>query len=153
MSWLSNIEGVIQKDEQWVVAEIRKGWTLVQNAEHQAEIDILNVFHWISAHQQDALTLLHNVLTDITAAATVAGAVFPQFAAPISASVIAATTAINAGTAAINVLARGIQQGSTPISTVANAYQASKSAVNAVNDVLKHATTQQASTPAAAPSS
>ncbi len=146
MSWLSNLESVIQKDEQWVVGEIRKGWALVQSAEHQAEIDVLNIFHWISAHQGDILNLMHNVLTDIQVAASAASVVFPQYGIPIAAAVAAANKDVQAAAAAVNVLAQGIAKGSTPMSTVVSAYQKTKDAASAVNSVLKNATTQPAPT-------
>jgi hypothetical protein len=141
MSFLANLEAVLQKDEEWVVAEIRRGWSLVQSAEHQAEIDVLNLFHWIQAHQADALNLMNTVLTDIKAVGSVAGALVPGYGPSIVAGVQIATTALQAATAGITVLAQGIQQGSTPMSTVSNAYTQVKTAVNAVNNVLKAATT------------
>lgn len=144
MSWLSSIELVLQKDEQWVVAEIRKGWTLVQNAEHQAEIDVLNIFHWISAHQTDILNILHTVLMDVQAGAAVASSVLPGYGAAVASAVLAANTAVQAASAGINVLAQGIAKGSTPLSTVVNAYQKTKDAANAVNTVLKGVTSQPA---------
>lgn len=146
MSWLTNIEAVIQKDEQWVVQEIRKGWALVQNAEHQAEIDVLNIFHWISANQANIQNLVHTVLTDITAGAAIVGAVVPGSGTAIAATVGTVTTTLNAGMVAINKLAQGIQRGSTPMSTVANAFQATKDAASAANAFLKQATAQPAPT-------
>lgn len=139
MGWLHNLEVAIQKDEQWVINEIRKGWAAVQNAEQKAEIDVLNIFHWIQSHQMDALNLMHTVLIDIQTAATAASAIVPQYAVPVATAVGIANTAVQAASAAINTLAHGIQQGSTPMSTLVNAYTATKATANAVNDVLKAA--------------
>lgn len=136
MSLLANLEALIQKDEQWVVAEIAKGWQALQTAEQTAAIDIENLFKWISTHQQDILNLFQGVLSDL---ATV-GSIIPQ-AAPIIAT---ATTAIDAATAAVDVLSKGVTAGSTPLSTIANAYHAVKTAQTAVTGVLKQATTKPA---------
>jgi len=132
MSFLSDLEALIQKDEQWVVNEIAKGWAALQKAEQTMQVDVLNVFQWIQAHQQEILGLFQGVLTDLAAI----GTIIPQ-ASPVVAT---ATTAIDAATAAIDVLSNGINQGSTPLSTVANAYQAVKNAQTAVNTVLKQGT-------------
>jgi len=136
MSFLSNIESVLQKDEQWVVNEIAKGWQALQNAEQTIQVDVLSIFQWVQAHQQDILTLFQGVLGDLAAI----GSVIPQTAPAVA----AATTAIDAATAAVDVLSAGINKGSTPLSTVANAYQAVKNAQNAVNGVLKQGTSQPA---------
>jgi len=138
MSFLTNIESVLQKDEQWVVNEIAKGWKALQTAEQTVATDVLSVFQWIQAHQQDILALFQGVLTDLAAI----GSIIPQTAPAVA----TATTAIDAATAAIDTLAGGINKGSTPLSTVANAYQAVKSAQNAVNAVLKQGTSQPAAT-------
>ena len=140
MSWLSDFEATFQKDEQWVVAEIAKGWQALQAAEQTAVVDVQNVVGWIQAHQQQILTLFQGVLAD----AAVIGSIIPQ-AAP---AVQAATIAIDAATAAIDVAAKGVTAGSTPLSTLANAYQLGKDAASAVNTVLKQATAKPATAPA-----
>lgn len=140
MSWLTNFEATFQKDEQWVVAEIRKGLAAVQNIEHVAVIDIQNVFAWIQAHQAQLQSLATTALSDIQAAATVASGIVPQYAAPIAAIAAAANTAIQAGALAVNKLAVGIQAGATPMSTIVSAYHTTKDAATAVNNLLKAAT-------------
>ncbi len=136
-TFLQRLEAVIAKDEQWVVNEIAKGWHALQQAEETIQVDVQNIFHWISAHQADILSLFKGALTDLAAI----GSVFPQSAPALA----VATTAIDAATAAVDVLAKGIQIGSTPLSTVANAYHAVKDAQSAVNAVLKQVTAKPAS--------
>ena len=136
MSFLKNIGKTIVKDEQWLVSEIAKGWAAIQAEAHKIEIDVLGIFNWISAHHQSIQAVFTGVLNDLA----IVGAILPQ-TAPVVAT---ATTAIDAATAAIDILSKGIQQGTTPLSTVANAYHAVKDAQTAVNAVLKQGTTKPA---------
>lgn len=140
MSWLSDFEATAQKDEQWVVKEIATGWQALQTAEQTAAVDVVNLFGWIQAHQQQILTVFQGVLTD----AAVIGSLIPETAPEVA----IATTALDAATAAIDVASAGVTAGSTPLSTLANAYQLSKTAASAVNAVLQQATAKPA---AAAP--
>lgn len=135
-SFVAQVEADIGKGEQWLVGEIAKGWQALRTAEQTAVVDVESCFAWISAHQQDIIALFQGVLTDLGAI----GSILPQ-AAPV---VAAATTAIDAATAAVDVLSQGITQGSTPLSTIASAYQSVKNAQNAVNAVLKQGTSQPA---------
>ena len=135
-SFVAKVEAEIGKGEQWLVNEIAKGWQALKTAEQTAAVDVESCFAWISAHQQDIIALFQGVLTDLGAI----GTILPQ-AAPVIAT---ATTAIDAATAAVDVLSQGIQQGATPLSTIANAYQSVKNAQNAVNTVLQHGTSQPA---------
>jgi hypothetical protein len=132
----ANLGVVLQKDEQWVVKEIAVGWALLDNAEKTVEVDVLNVFKWIQSHQLAIETTLKGVLGDLA----LIGSLVPA-TAPV---VMVAVGAIDAATAAIDVLAKGINQGTTPLSTIANAYQQVKAAQTAVNGVLQHATAPKA---------
>lgn len=141
MSFLSDIEAKFQITEQKVATAIAQAWQDLQTAEQVVVADLEGIVTWIQQHQQDILALFQGFLTDAAAI----GSVIPQ-AAP---EVAAATTAIDAATAAVNVLAQGFAAGATPVSTIANAYQTVKSAQNAVNTVLKQGTSQPASAAAA----
>ena len=134
MSWWTNFTKAVQKDEQWVVKEIAQGWTAIKAEAHKIEVDVLGVFDWIQKHQVAIETVFKGVLNDLA----VVGSLLPQ-TAPV---VAAATTAIDAATAAIDILSKGIQAGATPLSTVTNAYHAVKDAQTAVNAVLKAGTTK-----------
>ncbi len=122
----------VQKDEQWVVTEIAKGWAALQKETKTAETDLLGIFNWISAHQVGITNTFKGVLEGLA----VVGAAVPQTAPAVA----TATIAIDAATAAIDALSKGIQQGSTPLSTAVNAYHAVKQAQTAVNAVLVQAT-------------
>ena len=143
MSWLSSFEAATQKDEQWVVKEISTGWKALQSAEQTAAVDVINVFGWIQAHQQQILSVFQGVLTDATAIGSIIPAVAPEVAI--------ATTALDAATAAIDVASAGITAGSTPLSTLSSAYQLSKTAASAVNAVLQKVAAEPVAAPAAAP--
>lgn len=136
MSLLSDIEAKFQITEQAVATAIATAWKDLQSAETAVVNDIEAIFNWISTHQQEILALFQGFLTDLTAI----GAVIPQTAPAVA----AATTAIDAATAAVDVLSQGFQAGSTPLSTVANAYAAVKTAQSAVNAVLKQGTSAPA---------
>lgn len=133
-SFVAKLEADIGKGEQWVVKEIAQGWNALQKAEKTVEVDVESVFAWLQAHHADILALFQGALTDLSKI----GGIFPQG----SAVVASATLAIDAATAAIDVLSKGITQGTTPLSTITNAYQSVKTAQNAVNTVLKHGTAE-----------
>lgn len=124
----------VKKDEQWLVSEIAKGWAAIKAEAHKIEVDVLGVFNWIQAHHTAIIGVFQGVLHDLA----LVGEIIPT-TAPY---VVAATQAIDAATAAVDVLSKGIQQGVTPLSTVANAYHAVKDAQTAVNNVLKQGTTK-----------
>jgi hypothetical protein len=129
MNWFTNLENTLAKDEQWVVTQITNGWNALQAGEKALETDVLGIFSWINTNQSSILAVFKTALVDLSAI----GAFVPQ-TAPIVAT---ATTAIDAATAAIDALASGIQKGTTPISTLTNAYHAVKTAQSAVAVVLK----------------
>lgn len=135
-SFVAKVEADLGKGEQWVVSEIAKGWQALQSAEQTAAVDVQSLFAWISAHHQDVLALFSGVLTDLAAI----GSVIPQTAPAVA----VATTAVDAATAAIDVLSKGITAGSTPLSTIANAYHSVKDAQVAVTAVLKQGTAKPA---------
>ena len=140
MSWLTNLENTFVKDETWVVSELAKGWAALQADETTAETDILGIFSWLNTYHSQIISVASTALNGL---ATI-GALIPQ-TAPMVAT---ATTAIDAATAAIDVLSKGIQKGSTPLSTAVNAYHAVKTAQSAVNVVLKAKTAAPVPAPA-----
>lgn len=140
MSILQTIETDIgmgaQKTEAWVVSELAKGWAALKALEAEgaqvlqtAAVDVENVFAWVKSHQSGLLSLLQEALTGVAAL----GVLAPQ-AAP---AVAGATTAIDAATAAIDALSAATVTGSTPLSTLTNAYQAGNDAATAVKTALK----------------
>ncbi len=146
MSWLDGIKTeidklntAIQKDEAWVVAEINKGWVLLDSVGHTVDVDIQGIFHYISGHQQQIISSLHSALSVITTVG-----VFIPATAPAAVIIQAALTAINAATAATNVLGQAVVAGPTPLSTAVNAFHALKDAQSAVNAVVKQATNKPA---------
>ena len=129
----------VQTTEAWVVNEIAKGWHLLQTVGHTVQVDILAIFQWIQSHQVQIIAALKNAMgaiTMVSALATPGGTA--------AAAVNVALTAINAATAATNVLGKAIVSGTTPLSTAVDAFHAVKSAQSAVNDVIKAATAQPA---------
>lgn len=131
MSWLV---ATVKKDEQWVAAELAKGWQLLQTVGHTIDVDIQGVFAWISTNH---LAITNTLQGALTAFQTV-GSIIPG-AAP---AVVTATAAIDAATAAVDVLSKAVVAGSTPLSTAVNAYHAVIDARTAVTAVLKQGTTQ-----------
>jgi hypothetical protein len=136
MSLLSEIEAKFVLTEQKVASAIAQAWKDLRSVENVIVADLEGIVQWIAQHQQDILGLFQGFLTDAAAI----GTVIPQTAPAVA----AATTAIDAATAAVNVLAQGFATGATPVSTIANAYQSVKNAQNAVNAVLKQGTSQPA---------
>jgi hypothetical protein len=132
MSWFTDIFVKVQKDEQWVIAEIAKGWHALETAEQKVVMDAEGVLTYIQTHQAAILATLKVVLTDLA----VVGAFIPH-SAPI---VGVATLAIDASTAAIDALSKAVIDKSTAVSeltTLASAsYVAFKGAQSAVNTVL-----------------
>lgn len=137
---IDKLNTAIQKDEAWVVNEINKGWRLLESAGHTLELDIKGIFQYISSHQQQIVTNLHNALSAITAV----GALIPA-TAPAAAIVQGALTAINAATAATNSLGQHVIAGTTPLSVAVDAFHALKDAQTAVNAVVKQATAKPGS--------
>jgi hypothetical protein len=126
----------VKKDEQWVVAEITKGWTLLQNAEKTIQVDVKNLQAWIQSHHLSITNLLKGILEGFQ----VAGVIAPGLAPAVG----AATLAVDAATAAIDALSSSVLAGSTPLSSIVNTYHAVKDAQTAVNAVLKTGTAQPA---------
>lgn len=129
MNWFTDLENRVVKDEEWVIGEITKGWAAIQSGLHQAEIDVLGVFSWLNTNHSQILGVFTTALTDLAAV----GSIIPQTAPYVQ----TATKMIDAATAAVDLLSKGIQKGTTPLSTIANAYHAVKDAQSAVNIVLK----------------
>ena len=138
---IDKLNTAIQKDETWVVNEINKGWQLLESVGHTMDVDIQNIFKYIAAHQQQIVAGLHNALTAITTV----GALVPG-TSPAAAIITGALTAINAATAATNVLGQAVVAGTTPLSTAVNAFHALKDAQTAVNAVVKQATAKPGTT-------
>lgn len=136
MSWLSDLESDVEIGEQQIATALAKAWQELQAAETIVVDDIAAIFAWIKNNQASLLSLFQGFLADAQAI----GAVIPGIAPEVS----AATTAIDAATAAVDVLSQGYSAGSTPLSTIVNAYQSVKTAQNAVNAVLKQGTSQPA---------
>lgn len=124
MSWLSDLEAQFAVDEQWVVTQINKAWAEVQKVESWVDTELTTISGWIAAHLQD-----------LTALGSVAAALVPMAGPEIA----AAETALAAAGAAATALANNLKAGSTPASTVSNAYTAVKAAQTAVNAVLSAA--------------
>ena len=139
MSWLTDLEGDFEITEQKIATALAKAWTELQSAETIVVDDIAAIFNWIQTNQSGILSLFQGFLTDAAAI----GSVIPQIAPEVA----VATTAVDAATAAVDILAKGYAAGSTPLSTIVNAYAAVKTASSAVNTVLKAGTAQPA-TPA-----
>jgi hypothetical protein len=139
--FFAKLEAGFQKDEAWVVAEVTKGWQLLQTVGHTLEVDIQGIFAWIQAHQASLLAIFQEALQAIG----ILSAVVPGGGA-VGAGVAGAITAINAATAAVNILGKAVIAGSTPLSTAVSAYHAVKDAQTAVNAVIKGATTQPVAT-------
>lgn len=134
MTWLVT---TVKKDEQWVAAELAKGWKLLQTVGHTIDVDIQGIFSWISSNHL-AIT---NTLQGALSAFQTVGSIIPG-AAP---AVVAATAAVDAATVAVDVLSKAVVAGNTPLSTAVNAYHAVKDASTAVNAVLKQGTSKPAS--------
>jgi hypothetical protein len=142
MTFWSSITGAIQTDEQWVVAEIAKGWADIQTFGQTIQMDVKAVETWIASNHAGIISLFQGALTGLEAI----GSAIPM-AAP---EVAAATLAIDAATAAVDTLSKHVLSGTTPISTVMNTYHAVKDAQTAVTAVLKAGTAPPASLPEAA---
>jgi hypothetical protein len=132
---IDKLNTAIQRDEAWVVAEINKGWQLLESVGHTVDVDIKGIFQYIATHQQQIVGYLHSALS----AMTTVGLLFPA-TSPAAAVVQTALTAINAATAATNVLGQAVVSGSTPLATAVDAFHALKDAQTAVNAVVKQAT-------------
>lgn len=144
MSWLSDLEAEVEIGEQQIATALAKAWQELQSAETVVVDDIAAIFTWIKNNQASILSLFQGFLTDATAIGSVIPGIAPE--------VTAATTAIDAATAAVDVLSQGYSAGSTPLSTIVNAYGAVKNAQSAVNTVLKAGTSQPATATTAAAS-
>jgi hypothetical protein len=142
MSWLSDLEGDIEIGEQQIATALAKAWTELQSAETVVVDNIAAIFTWIKNNQTSLLSLFQGFLTDAAAIGSVIPGIAPE--------VTAATTAIDAATAAVDVLSQGYSAGSTPLSTIVNAYGAVKNAQSAVNTVLEAGTSQPANATASA---
>jgi len=137
MSILSTIEGVFpsaQKTEQWVVAEISKGWAALETGAKDAVIDIKSLFDYIASHQTQIDQTAQAILGDVSLAAALVG--HPE--------VGATATAVAASAAAITALAANIDKGSVPLPDVVSALHTVKDAQSAVNALVKTATTKPA---------
>jgi hypothetical protein len=143
MSILSTIEGALpglQKTEQWVVAEIAKGWAALEAGAKEAVIDVKALFDYIATHQTQIDTTAQAILGDVSLAATLVG--HPE--------VGAAATAIGVSAKAITDLAANIDKGSVPLGDVVSALHTVKDSQSAVNALVKRATAQPTPKKAAA---
>jgi hypothetical protein len=137
MSILSTIEGVLpiaQKTEQWVVAEIAKGWADLETGAKDAVIDVKGLFDYIASHQTAIDTTAQAILGDVSLAATLVG--HPEVAAT--------ATAVAASADAITALAANIDKGSVPLPDIVSTLHTVKDAQTAVNALVKTATAKPA---------
>lgn len=116
--------------EQKVVTLINQAWAEVQKVEAWADAELADISTWIATH-----------LTGIDAALNEVAGLLPSTAPEIA----AAELALAAAGAASTALAANLKAGSTPISTVQNAYVAVTDARTAVTAVLQLATVKPAS--------
>src|SRR5690348_13253940 len=125
MSWWSNLTGAVVKDEHWLLQEVAKGWQLLKNVGHTAEVDIVGIHQWIIDHQTQIDALFKTALE----AVAIGGAVAPP---PFKAAAAAATIALDASQAAIDKLSASVIDGTTPLSLAVTTYQAVKATQTAV---------------------
>lgn len=131
--WVTSVEAKFQVTEEWIVAQITTAWQKVEAGEAWVDTELTQIDTWLNSNHAGAISLLTGVLQGLQLAGL-----------PVPAPAAEATVAVDAATAALDQLAAGLKAGSTPVSTVSNAYQAVKSAQNAVNVVLKSATAKPA---------
>lgn len=132
-SALSAFEAKFQVTENNIVTWINQAWLEVEAVESWIDNELTTIATWIAAHE-----------TDINALFATAAALVPAAAPEIA----LAETALAAAGAASSALAAGLKAGSTPASTISNAYTAVKAAGDAVSAVL-----QKAAAPTATPAS
>lgn len=113
--------GVIETD---VITWINKAWMEVTAIESWVDNELTTIAAWIAAHQADINALFAT------------GAALVPAAAP---EIAAAEAALAAAGAASTILANGLKAGTTPASTISNAYVAVKAAGSAVSAVLAKA--------------
>ncbi len=126
MSWFSRV----QKDEQWVVSEVAKGWAALDKGVAHATIDIKGLFDYVAQHQTQIDGIAQTLLSDVNVIAALAGQ--PEVAAT--------ATAIGASAQIITNLAANMDKGSVPLSQVVDALHAVKDSQTAVNALVKRAT-------------
>lgn len=131
MSWWSTV----QKDEQWVVAEIANGWKALERDAEKAVIDIKGIFDYVASHQNQIDSTAKAILGDVSVIAALAG--HPE--------VGAAAAAIGVSAEAVVGLAANINKGSVPLSTAVDALHKVKDAQTAVNALVKRATAKPGS--------
>lgn len=121
---LATFEAEFQVTESKIVTWLNQAWVEVEAVESWADNEATTIANWIAAHQ-----------TDINALFTTAAALVPEAAPEIA----AAETALAAAGAASTILAAGLKAGTTPASTLSNAYTAVKVAGAAVGALLQKA--------------
>ncbi len=126
MSWFSRV----QKDEQWVVSEVAKGWAALDKGVAHTAIDIKGLFDYVAQHQTQIDGIAQTLLSDVNVIAALAGQ--PEVAAT--------ATAIGASAQIITNLAANMDKGSVPLSQVVDALHAVKDSQTAVNALVKRAT-------------
>jgi hypothetical protein len=110
--------GVVETD---IVAWINQAWTEVQAVESWIDNQLTTIAGWLAANLQTIDGVLSTVSTLVPASA-------PEIAA--------AETALEAASVASAALAAGLKAGSTPVTTINNAYAAVNYATIAVKNVL-----------------
>jgi hypothetical protein len=130
-SILSTFENDFQVAENDIVTWINQAWLEVEAVESWVDNELVTISGWIAAN----LTTIDSVFS--TAAALVPAAA-PEIAA--------AEAALAAAGAASSILGAGLKAGSTPASTISNAYTAVTAASTAVNALLAVAAKPTAAT-------
>jgi hypothetical protein len=123
-SALATFETEFQVAETDVVGWINEAWTEVEAFDTWADNQLTTIAGWIAAN-----------LTTIDSALSTAAVLVPEAAPEIT----AAETALAAAGAAATALSTNLKQGTTPASTISNAYTAVTAARTAVNAVLAKA--------------
>ena len=125
MNWFTD-----KKTEQWVVAEVQKGWAALEAGAKAVEIDIKGLFDYVAAHQTQIDSTAQAILGDVSMVAALAG--HPE--------VGATAAAIGASAQAITALAANMDKGAVPLHDIVNALHTVKDAQTAVNSLVKVAT-------------
>ena len=118
---LAKFEAEFNVVETDIVTWINQAWTEVQAIESWVDNELTTIAGWLAAHLQT----IDGVLTAV-------GGLVPASAPEIA----VAETALEAASVASAALAAGLKAGSTPASTISNAYTAVNNAAIAVKGVL-----------------
>ena len=133
MTWLDNFWTKAKQDEAWVIAEFQKGAAALASAEQTLAVDVLGIFKYIADHQAQ----IQSAVTVALKGATIAGAFVPAVAPYVPATL----AALDASQVLIDQLGKAAIDGSTPLSTLVTAFQATKDAATAAAPLLKAAVT------------